>query len=151
SSGELDAIADPPPNLVKQIEANPGLAVLTSPAARDVWIGFTTTNPPLDKVKVRRALAMAIDRTQIVKFVLEDLGREASCGMIPPEVMKVSPCADVPYDPAKAKQLLAEAGYPNGFTLQFWTPEGRYLRDKQIAEAVQQQLRQIGVTVQIRV
>jgi len=149
--GQADVISNPPTNLVQQIRADPRLTLQVSPSTRDVRVAFTVTNPPFDNVKVRQALAMAINRDPIVKFVLNGLGREANCGLVPPEVMTTSPCADLPYDVAKAKQLLAEAGYPNGLSVEFWTPEGRYLGDRQIAEAVQQQLQQINVRVQVKV
>ncbi len=55
------------------------------------------------------------------------------------------------YDPEKAKELLKEAGYPGGLELNLWTPEGRYLKDRQIAEAAQAQLAQIGIKANLRV
>ncbi|MEM0179610.1 MAG: ABC transporter substrate-binding protein, partial [Fervidicoccaceae archaeon] len=55
-----------------------------------------------------------------------------------------------PYDPQKAKQLLAEAGYPNGFSVTLITPNGRYLFDTQVAETVAQYLRDIGLQVSVR-
>jgi len=149
--GQVDVISNPPTNLVQQIRADPRLALQVSPSSRDVRVAFTVTNAPFDNVKVRQALVMAINREPIVKFVLNGLGRDAKCGMVPPEVMTTSPCADLPYDVAKAKQLLAEAGYPNGLSTELWTPEGRYLGDRQIAEAVQQQLQQINVRVRVKV
>jgi ABC-type transport system substrate-binding protein len=54
-----------------------------------------------------------------------------------------------PYDPAKAKQLLAAAGYPNGFEISLWTPKGRYLKDYELAQAVQQQLAAVGVKAKL--
>ncbi len=149
--GQVDVISNPPANLAAQIRANPNMSLDTSPSTRDVRVAFTVTNPPFNNVKVRQAVAMAIDRGPIIKFVLNGLGREAKCGLIPPEIMATSPCADLPFDVAKAKQLLAEAGFANGLTTQFWTPEGRYLGDRQIAEAVQQQLQQINVRTNIKV
>jgi len=149
--GQVDVISNPPSNLAAQIRSTSNLTLDISPSTRDVRVGFTVTKPPFDNVKVRQALAMAIDRGPIIKYVLNGLGREATCGMIPPEVMATMPCADVPFDAAKAKQMLAEAGFPNGFTTEFWTPEGRYLGDRQIAETVQQQLQQINVKADVKV
>jgi peptide/nickel transport system substrate-binding protein len=50
------------------------------------------------------------------------------------------------YDPEMARQLLAEAGYPDGFTIDFWFPIGRYLKDKEVAEAIAGQLAEVGIT-----
>jgi len=149
--GEVDVLSDPPPNLLNQLKANPRVEVLMSPATRDFRVGFTMSNPVTSDVRVRRALAMAIDRAALVKFVAEGLAREATCGIIPPELMKTEPCVSLEYNPDRARQLLAEAGKAGGMDVELWTPEGRYLRDKAIAEAVQQQLAKVGVRVRLRV
>jgi ABC-type transport system substrate-binding protein len=56
-----------------------------------------------------------------------------------------APVKGYSYEPARAKKLLAEAGFPNGFKTTIWTPKGRYLKDFELAQAVQQQLRGVGV------
>ena len=54
-----------------------------------------------------------------------------------------------PYDPEKAKSLLREAGFPNGFTVNFTAPNGRYLQDKQVAEAIVGQLEKVGIKAEL--
>jgi peptide/nickel transport system substrate-binding protein len=149
--GEVDVVSDPPPHLVNQLKRNPSVEVIATPATRDVRVAFTMSSQPLTDVRIRRGLAHAIDRSTIVKFVVEDLGREAKCSIIPPELVRTDPCVGVPYDADRARQLLTEAGRGSGMDIDLWTPEGRYLRDKQIAEAVQQQLGRLGVRVRLRV
>jgi len=149
--GEVDVLSDPPPHLLAQLRRDPTVEVLLSPATRDFRIGFTVTHPVLQDVRVRRAIALAIDRASLVKFVAEGLAREAECGIIPPELMRTNPCVNVEYDLNKARAALAEAGKADGFDLDLWTPEGRYLRDKAIAEAIQQQLAKVGIRTRLRV
>jgi peptide/nickel transport system substrate-binding protein len=149
--GEVDVLSDPPPHLLAQLRRDPTVEVLLSPATRDFRIGFTVTHPVLQDVRVRRAIALAIDRASLVKFVAEGLAREAECGIIPPELMRTNPCVNVEYDPNKARAALVEAGKGDGFDLDLWTPEGRYLRDKAIAEAIQQQLAKVGIRARLRV
>jgi peptide/nickel transport system substrate-binding protein len=64
-------------------------------------------------------------------------------------VFTASPAVGLEYDPELAMELLAEAGYPDGLTLELRTPEGRYLRDREIAEAIQGQLAEVGVEVEL--
>lgn len=149
--GEVDVLSDPPPHLLNQLKADRSVEILMSPATRDFRIGFTVSHPVLQDVRVRRAIALAIDRASLVKFVAEGLAREADCGVIPPELMRTNPCVSLEYDVNKARAALSEAGKAGGFDLDLWTPEGRYLRDKAIAEAIQQQLGQVGIRARLRV
>jgi oligopeptide transport system substrate-binding protein len=77
-------------------------------------VHFDTTRPPFDDARVRRAFAMAIDREWIANQVLEGFGDPTTGGFVPPSVPGHSPGIGLPYDPAQARQLLAEAGYPEG-------------------------------------
>lgn len=74
---------------------------------------FNTTQPPVDNVKVRQALAMAIDREKLIRTVLHGLYTPAY-SITPPGTMGYQPPQLFEFDPEKARQLLAEAGYPNG-------------------------------------
>jgi len=148
---EVDVLSDPPPHLLGQLKRDPTVEVLLSPATRDFRIGFTVSHPTLQDVRIRRAIALAVDRASLVKFVAEDLAREATCGVIPPELMRTNPCVSIEYDPQRARAVLAEAGKAGGLDLDLWTPEGRYLRDKAIAEAIQQQLGRVGIRTRLRV
>ena len=105
-----------------------------------------TMNPALGKVEVRQAINYAIDRDAMLKAVAQ--GHGTVTGQIFPETSPGYDPAlddDYPYDPDKAKQLLAEAGYPDGFTLDDAAAPGRYARRSY--DLVKQYLGDVGITV----
>jgi peptide/nickel transport system substrate-binding protein len=99
-------------------------------------------------VRVRQALNYAIDKDSIVKNVLFNLGTvyDSPC---PKSFFGYSPQKVYEYNVTKAKQLLAEAGYSSGLSLKMNAPTGRYLFDRQVAEAIQSMLAKVGITVEI--
>ena len=151
-SGQLDVIESPPPQEAAKMDQSSALALLKSPATRDLRLGFQVQDPVLKNEKLRAAIAHAVDAKSLVQYVVEGMARYADNGWLPSEVLKTTPPASIPYDVELAKKELADAGYPDGkgLTLELATPQGRYLRDKEIAEAIQQQLKQIGITVNLK-
>jgi ABC-type oligopeptide transport system substrate-binding subunit len=77
-------------------------------------VGFDTSRPPFDDVRIRRAFAMAVDRERLADEVLEGMPVPATGGFVPPTIPGHSPGIGLPYDPAQARQLLEQAGYPDG-------------------------------------
>ncbi len=148
-SGELDVIQNAPPARASEIKSSKDMQLITLPYAQSFWLGFVATNQYLKDPRVRQAIAMMVDREVLVKDVTEGIARTAT-GFIPPE-LEPATVKPVTGDATKAKQLLADAGYPNGFTIDLWTPNGTYLKDKEIAQAVQAPLKSIGVTANIKV
>ena len=109
------------------------------------YLGMHQANKPFDDLRVRQAVAHAVNKEALVKGVLSGIGTlggsyessviEGSATDIPP----------YPYDPDKARALLAEAGHPNGFSVDFYVPTGRYTNDRQLGEAIQAQLAEVGI------
>lgn len=140
------------PDLLDYLRARSGLAILASPGTTYRYIAINFRDPRLRDLHVRRAIAYAIDRRAIVKSLLRGTARVAS-GMLSPENWAYA--GDVktyPYDPAKAREILEEAGYPAGpdgmRKLRFvykTTPEGSAL-----AETLQAMLRRVGIRLSIR-
>lgn len=149
--GDLDVIENLPAHEAPSIEKDPNYKLMSVPQLRTVWIGFNCGDAILKDPKVREAIAHAIDRESIIKYVMENRVREANLGLLPPEIMKTDPPLSLNYDPALSKKLLAEAGYKGGLKLQLWTPEGRYVKDLEIAQVVQGQLQSVGIDVSITV
>ena len=149
--GDLDVIEQLPAHEVAAMERDPNYKLFIAPMLRTIWIGFNFDNPILRDVRIRKAIAHAIDRESIIKYTMENLAREANLGLLPPEVMKTDPPLSLNYDPELSKKLLAEAGYVDGLELTFWTTEGRYPKDVEIAQVAQSQLLKVGINTSIQV
>lgn len=114
-------------------------------------IAFLTTRPgPLADVRVRRALILAVDRKLIVEKGLGGF-TQAAGGVAPPGVIGHDPALQpMPYDPARARQLLAEAGYRDGFRLVFDVVIGGTAGDVVMYQQIAADLRKVGVQVELR-
>lgn len=116
------------------------------------YLAFQTLKKPFDDVRVRRAVTMALDKSAIVAAVYQDLGKPAH-GPLPPGVWSYDPSAATPsFNPARARELLAEAGYPDGFETDLWAmPVQRPYNPnaRRMAEMIQSDLAQIGIRVKI--
>jgi len=149
-SGDVDAIASVPPIMIEKLAKSKEVEVYQGTGFRTIYIGMNNKVPPFDNLKVRQALTHAIDPQAIVNGVLGGvgtLGGGFESPVIPGAHKNLKPYK---YDPALAKKMLAEAGYPDGFKTELYTPTGRYLMDRQVTEAVQAQLKEVGVEAKIQ-
>lgn len=159
-SGTVDGIDNPGAADMEVIEADSNLALYPRPGSNVFYIGMNNTYPPFDKVEVRQAIAYAIDRQRIVDNFYPTGSIEAT-QFIPPiifgftkEVGQLD--AGMTHDEkiAKAKELLAAAGYPDGFevTVNFRDVVRGYLPDPKVVSAdIQAQLAEVGIKVNIEV
>lgn len=157
--GSVDVINAVPINGVDSILAAGNLELVSAPSTLAIFFladqgqeptpkvtGTDGKNPFLD-VRVRRALNLAINRTEIAETVMGGMAQPAS-QLIGEGIFGYNP--DLPpygYDPEAARALLAEAGYPNGFGLTLTAPADRYVNGAQVAQAVAAMLSQIGIDV----
>lgn len=149
-SGEADVIASVPTVLLDKLRQSKDVKVVREKGFRTIYIGLNNKVKPFDDIRVRKAVSHAIQPEAIVQGVLKGvgtLGGSFESPAIPGAIQGLKP---YPYDPARTKKLLAEAGYPNGFTTSLYTPTGRYLMDRQVAEAVQGQLKEVGIKAEIK-
>jgi peptide/nickel transport system substrate-binding protein len=148
-AGEVDLITNVAPEQMKQLQTDK-TDVTAVPGVRVIFISLNTLDDspaaPLKNPKVRQALNYAIDRDAIINNLLLGNGVKLS-SPIPKSFFGFEDLPQYTYDVAKAKSLLAEAGYPNGFDLEFKVPSGRYLKDKEIGEAITDFWTKIGVKV----
>jgi peptide/nickel transport system substrate-binding protein len=161
-SGDVQLIDAVPPNNLPRLRAEPGVVLAEIVSLRCIYIGidqwrtgptpFVTgpngeilpTNPLRDR-RVRQALSLSINRQAIVDRILD--GSAIPTGQFLPKgsYSYVPDLAPPAYDPQKAKQLLAEAGFPNGLRLTFHGPNDRYVADGPIGQAIGQMWSRIGI------
>jgi peptide/nickel transport system substrate-binding protein len=150
-SGRVDIAPMPTslsPDAVKRLEQDPNLQVKAFQGSNVVLLTLNTASPPLDNVKVRQAIAYAIDRESLIKNLLLGYGKIAH-SIIPEESWSYSPGQTYAYDPAAAKRLLAEAG------VRFDKPvvyklSGSSIAGRQYAGVIQNQLKEVGIPVEIQ-
>lgn len=146
-TGEVDYISALSPSDVRQIENRPGIRLQQSAAGRFYALQWQVDRPPFNNEKLRQAVAHAIDRKRLVDILMGGKAPLAE-GITSPALWWHNPeLKSYPYDPAKAKTLLAEAGYPNGLDVTLVTPQIALLQ--QVNQLVQEQLKAIGVNVRL--
>jgi len=161
-SGEIDFVIDPSLQDLARVKQTPNLQVLEGPEYRTIFLGldqFRDELPgsdvkgknPLKDQRVRKALYQAIDIQSIQRVVLRGLAQPTGT-LIANQVNGWTKKADVryPYDPKAAQKLLAEAGYPSGFEVDFACSAGRYINDEQLCQAITSQWAKVGVKAKLR-
>jgi len=146
--GETDIITGLTPDQLATVKAFPDATVKAVQSGRDVFIGISTTRPYLADPRVRQALNYAVDWASIQQSLLHGYGQRMGSIVIG---HNVNPAVQpYPYDPAKARALLAAANFPMGQQLVLDTPTGRYTDDQQIAQVVASDLQKVGLAVTVR-
>ncbi len=156
-SGELDLLLDVPAQDVARLQSNPDLKIAKVDEFRTIFFGFDLKSDspkyvdaggknPFKDVRVRQAINLAVDRDAVVRTVMR--------GLASPTTQILAP-GNVGYDPAldktvttnreRARQLLTEAGYPNGFAFTFDCPNDRYINDEQVCKTMATMLSQVGL------
>ncbi|MDP0927630.1 ABC transporter substrate-binding protein [Paracoccus onubensis] len=147
-AGEVDVALDPPLNQLEDLDGKDGISTGQIIPYRADFVQLNTTREPFDDERVRKALNMAIDKDALVQGVLYGAGEPAAAAM--PVMAYADPeLAPYPYDPAAAKELLAEAGYADGFEAQLLVDSGA-ATSRNAAITLQAMLQQVGVRVEVQ-
>jgi peptide/nickel transport system substrate-binding protein len=159
-SGQVDFILDPPTQDVARLEKDPGTKVVRGQENRVVFFGFDQMRDellyssvkgknPFKDVRVRTAVYQAIDIEALRSRTMR--GSALPTGGITPSILASNPDAEkrLPYDPKRARELLTEAGYPNGFDVTLDCPNNRYVNDEEICLAVAAMLTRAGITTRV--
>lgn len=147
-TGDVQVIHDFTPQDAVRIRSNPNLVFINPPSAGFIRFNLNVQRPPFNDIRVRHAMAYAIDRDLIVRQIFSGLAKVAH-SLVPANAMGYVDTYDIyRYNPETAKKLLQEAGVPN-LTFTFSYGAGRYLMDKEVVEAVQAQMAKAGITVRI--
>jgi peptide/nickel transport system substrate-binding protein len=156
-NGEIDVAVNIPPHLAAIIDKHPKIFLSTAPSIRTIQLMYYThqmdkdhkptgpyPGPTADK-RVRQAIAYAIDADEIIKSVLDGKGVRVAT-MLPSMHFGYDPkLVPIKHDVARAKKLLTEAGFGGGVDIVLHGPQGRYVRDKEVAEAITGQLNKAGI------
>ena len=148
-AGDIDVIAyDVSPENATLLEKDPKFMVLNGYTTTEVILSTNNSRKPFDDVRVRRAMAYAIDRNALIKGAMSGYGVPIGSHMDPGNPYYIDLTSVYPYNPQKAKELLAEAGYPNGFEAVIKLPE-RFAYAKRSGEIIADMLSQVGVKLKI--
>lgn len=148
-SGAMDVMLDVQQADFKRIAAARGVTALRVPSGRFVNIVMRQDSKPFDDVRVRNALAHAVDRSMLVDLVLDGLGRPAADNCISPGYRFLADSPLPPYDPPRARQLLAEAGYPQGIKIPLICSNRPAIRS-QVGVAVKQMAAPAGFDIDVQ-
>lgn len=145
-AGRADVIIQVPIEELARLK-DPSLSIVRIPSSQSMRIHLNAGAKPFDDVRVRQAMNYAIDRKTILETLLEGAGQlmNSPTGAA---VFGYDPSLQVyPYDAKKARELLTQAGYPDGIKVSLQFTQGRYVRDQAIGEAITAQLAQAGITL----
>jgi peptide/nickel transport system substrate-binding protein len=149
-AGTVNVVFGLDPTDVSTVQNSPGAQVVTLPSTRvgGLWLD-TLDYPYLKNQLVRQALNYAIDKQALVSSTLGGLG-QVTPTIVPSYFTGYNPSVQAyPYDPAKAKALLKQAGYPNGFPLTIMFPANHYVQGAQIVQVLASELQQVGINAKI--
>ncbi len=149
-AGDVDFIAPVPPSDFDRIKTDPCCTLITMPSPRILTFELNEERAPAFKdPRVRLAVNYAINRQGIVDKILRGFGKPAG-ELSPPGYAGYDPALAPRFDIAKAKALMAEAGYADGFAVTMMAPNNRYIEDKRVAEAVAAMLAKIGIRADLQ-
>ena len=140
-TGGVDLVDRIDPLDVERLDLDPAVDVTRSPSARYENLGISTRLGPLEDVLVRRALAHMIPKSDIVEFILDGVGQVGNSPIVA-ESWAHDPDVGFPYDPERGAELLAEAGYADGFETELIIRPDPI--NRQVAELIQQELGRHG-------
>ena len=154
-AGTIDFANDMVPDSLKAIQADKNLVAVKRPSFNVGFVSLNNRNKYLKNAKVRQAISMALNKKAIVDAFWPGLG-QSNASFVPPDLARFNSSkvpADYKFDPTAAKKLLADAGYPNGFSMDLWyMPVSRpyFPSPKPIAEAMAADLSAIGIKVNLK-
>ncbi|MBX3577469.1 MAG: hypothetical protein KF723_09670 [Rhizobiaceae bacterium] len=152
-TGEYDVISNVPVSMAEEIKADSNLTLVPVDSYR-IFFNYLAplddqTSPLQDK-RVRKAINHAIDKKTLIDTIFGGYGVATNGQVLRPQQIGFDPTlTDYEYDPEKAKALLAEAGYPDGFTLTFKASSGAYAQDSEVPFAIGGMLEKVGIKTDI--
>ena len=150
-AGDVDMIGTSlTPEQFLQIRDRAGFSATEGTATTEITVALNNARPPFDDIRVRRAIQHAIDKSAIVDGAMFGLGTVIGTHMSPAEPYYLDLAGLYPYDPDRARELLADAGYGDGLSVVFELPEP-YALERRAGQVVAQQLESVGIDVDLRI
>jgi peptide/nickel transport system substrate-binding protein len=146
-AGEVQVINAVPIDALTDIRADKRLQVVSTASTRSIGLLMRTQRPPFNELRVRQAVAHAMDPHLLTSRIFEGTAVPANAPLAPNVFGAFSKLPPYRFDTAQSRALLAEAGFPNGVTVKYGIPLGNYLEDKQVGEAVAGMLENAGIHV----
>lgn len=148
-AGDVDLLVEVTPEVAKALEGDPRFYVLSKPQDLVQILAINKTRPPFTDLRVRQALAHAVDRRQLIELVALGYGSPVGSHLAPGAPYYADMTWVYPYDPEQARALLIEAGYPQGFTATLTLP-ANYVFHVRTGEILAAQLAQVGIRLELR-
>jgi peptide/nickel transport system substrate-binding protein len=150
-TGHVDLIPRLEPDYLHKVEDNPDIKIIDSPMNLVQLLAINNAVPPFDDIRVRQAMNYAINRDEIIQGAAWGHGTPTGSNLSPAMgAWYIDMTGMYPYDPQKAKDLLAEAGYPDGFKATLHLPAS-YPLHRGAGEIIADQLAKVGIDLEIRV
>ena len=150
-NGEVQIAQFIPPHLIARVQGSANTRIVTEDSVEIMFLAMSPLQKPWDNKLARQAVAHAIDRDALIKVILQGQASRLD-GPIGPGQYGYDPDLKPRYDynPAKARELLKQAGYPNGVEIDCYATVGRYIADKQVCEAIVPMLEAVGFKVNLK-
>jgi len=148
-AGQAEIITNVPPHQIEELESSSNLEIAKVDSTRFIMLAFTMSNENVKDIKIREAINLAIDKESIINNILSNnatLSTQPVCNFdlgYNPNIKSIE------YNQEKAKQLIKESGKED-IELLFYSPTGRYLMDKEVAEAIKASLEEVGIAVKLQ-
>src|SRR6266545_2783738 len=147
--GDAVIITNVPPDRMKSIAEGRATKIVTVPATRTVTFWINTNQPPLSDKRVRQAMHYALDVNGIVKNLYAGMGKPFSGGLADTDFGYNGALKPYPFDPAKARALLAQAGFGAGTDVTLFAGSGTMVNDKALIEAIADMWAKVGIRARI--
>ena len=147
--GEADIVTNVPPDRIKAIAEGRSTRIVSTPATRTVTFWMNATQPPLSDTRVRQAMHYGLDVPAIVRSLYAGMGKPFSGGLADTDFGYNAALKPYPYDPARARRLLGEAGYARGIDVTLFAGSGTMVNDKHLLEVIGDMWSKIGIRARI--
>ncbi len=148
-AGQIHVATQIPPEVLPQLKKDPKLSLYITPTNIGLYVTINNTKKPFNDIRVRQAMNYAVDKEAVIRDLYQGMADPMSSVNAPILLGAYQP-RPYEYNPARAKKLLAEAGYPNGFSCSQWVVAGRYAKYDELSQLIQNYLGVVGIKTELK-